>query len=410
VTQDLIVGLDIGTTKICAVVGEVRDDHVEIVGMGRAPTSGLRKGVVVNIESTVRSIRQAVEEAEVMANCEIQSVYTGVAGAHIRGRNSNGIIAIRDREVNQADVERVIEAAKAVAIPSDREVIHVLPQDFIIDGQDGIKEPVGIHGVRLECKVHIVTAAVTALNNITKCIKKADLEVKGIVLQSLASGEAVLTDEEKEQGVALVDFGGGTSDLAIFADFSLRYNSVLPFGGNHLTNDIAAWFQTSLQSAEELKKQFGCCLHAIGDPEEILEVPGLGGRRARSLPRRELAEIIDMRLTEILGMIGKEIQRAGTATPLLSGAVITGGTSLVRGLPELCDDLLRLPTRLGYPIGVGGMADVINDPSYATAVGLVLYGYRKQKEKAKGTRRDPYQTGKDTGFWGRIKKWFKEVV
>lgn len=410
--QDLIVGLDIGTTKICAAVGEVRDRQVEIVGLGTAPTAGgLRKGVVVNIENTVRAIRKAVEEAETMAGCEIRSVYTGVAGTHIQGFNTHGVIVVKDREVTPADMDRVLESARImVSIPSDREVIHTLVQDYLIDGQDGIKDPVGIHGVRLESKVHIVTGAVTALNNVIKCVNRAGLEVNGIALQSLAAAEAVLTEEEKELGVALVDFGGGTTDLALFSGNSLRYSVVIPVGGNHLTNDIAVGLQTSLPNAELLKKDYGCCLNALGEEGERLEIPGLGGRKPRSLPCRELAEIIHLRETEILGMIAKEIHRAGTANPVLAGAVITGGSALVPGLPELVDETLHLPTRLGYPRTEGGLADVLHNPAYATGVGLVLYGYRSQLAGPLRRARRGRPGVRSSSFWGRLKHWFKEVI
>jgi len=411
VPQDLIVGLDIGTTKICAVVGEVRDGQVEIVGVGNASTAGgMRKGVVVNIENTVRSIRKAIEEAETMAGCEIRSVYAGVGGGQTKGFNSHGIIAIKDREVTQADVERVIDAARTIAIPSDREVIHTLVQDFIIDGQDGIKDPIGIHGVRLECKVHIVTGAVTALNNIIKCANRASLEVSGIALQSLASGEAVLTDEEKELGVALVDFGGGTTDLAIFSENALRHNFVLPVGGNNLTNDIAIGLPSSLQNAEQLKRSYGCCLNLLPDPQEPVEVPGLGGRKARSVPRGRLSEIVHMRVAEILNYVAKEINRAGFANPLISGAVLTGGTSLVEGLPELAEEIFNLPTRRGYPMGVGGLIDVIHDPSYATGVGLILYAHRTQQAQRRRGRPTRQPGSSKPGFWARLKNWIREVV
>jgi cell division protein FtsA len=416
VPQDLIVGLDIGTTKICAVVGEVRDQQLDIVGLGSAPTAGgLRKGVVVNIENTVRAIRRAVEEAETMAGCEIRSVYAGVGGGQTKVINSQGIIAIKDREVTPADMDRVIETARTVAIPSDREVIHTLIQDFLIDGQDGIKDPVGIHGVRLECKVHIVTGAVTALNNIIKCANRAGLEVNGIALQSLAAGEAVLTDEEKELGVALIDFGGGTTDLAIFAENALRHNFVLPVGGNNLTNDIAVGLPTSLNHAEELKKQYGVCLNALADPDELLEVPGLTGRETQTMARGRLAEIIHMRVAEILNLLSKEIQRARFIHPLHSGAVLVGGTALVDGLAELAGETFEMHTRIGYPMGVSGLIDVIHDPCYATGVGLALYGFRAQQKAphspvrwAGGSRwASPRSSG---GFWSKIKKWFREVV
>jgi cell division protein FtsA len=416
VPQDLIVGLDIGTTKICAVVGEVRDQQLDIVGLGSAPTAGgLRKGVVVNIENTVRAIRRAVEEAETMAGCEIRSVYAGVGGGQTKVINSQGIIAIKDREVTPADMDRVIETARTVAIPTDREVIHTLVQDFLIDGQDGIKDPVGIHGVRLECKVHIVTGAVNSLNNIIKCANRAGLEVNGIALQSLAAGEAVLTDEEKELGVALVDFGGGTTDLAIFSENALRHNFILPVGGNNLTNDIAVGLPTSLNHAEELKKHYGACLNALADPDEPLEVPGLTGRETQSMPRSRLAEIIHLRVAEILNLLSKEVQRARFTYPLHSGAVLVGGTSLVDGLAELASETFNMHTRIGYPMGVSGLIDVIHDPSYATGVGLVLYGYRHQQ---KGLRLPDrwtsdgrgYKRSSGGGFMDKIKKWFREVV
>jgi cell division protein FtsA len=415
VSQEIIVGLDIGTTKVCAVVGEVRDDQVEIVGLGTAPTQGgLRKGVVVNIENTVRSIRRAVEEAEIMANCSIGSVYTGVAGAHIQGHNSSGVIVIKDREVTPAEVDRVIESARLmVSIPSDREVIHTLVQDFIIDGQDGIKDPVGIHGMRLECRIHIITAAVNPLNNIIKCINRAGLEVseggRGFALQSLAASEAVLTEEEKALGVALIDFGGGTTDLASFSGNSLRYNSVIPVGGNNLTNDIAVGLQTSLNNAESLKKEYACCLNTLGDDTTTIEIPGLGGRQARLVPRKDLAIIVDLRLKEILDLLNKDIQRAGAGNPVLAGAVISGGSAQIPGLADLVDEVLLLPTRMGYPEVVGGLTDVIHNPAYATGVGLVLYGFYRMQAGHRGRGSRGPRGGK-SGTWSRIKSWFKEVV
>ena len=304
----------------------------------------------------------------------------GSAVAKPRSSNSQGIIAIKDREVTPADMDRVIDTARTVAIPSDREVIHTLVQDFLIDGQDGIKDPVGIHGVRLECKVHIVTGAVTSLNNIIKCANRAGLEVNGIALQGLAAGEAVLTDEEKELGVALVDFGGGTTDLAIFAENALRHNFVLPVGGNNLTNDIAVGLPTSLNHAEELKKHYGACLNALTDPDELIDVAGLTGRETQSMPRSRLAEIIHMRVAEILNLLAKEMQRARFTHPLHSGAVLVGGTAMVDGLAELASEAFNMHTRIGYPMGVSGLIDVIHDPSYATGVGLVLYGFRGQQK------------------------------
>ncbi|MFP3867457.1 MAG: cell division protein FtsA [Desulfobacteraceae bacterium] len=409
-SQELIVGLDIGTTKICAVVGEVTEDNcVEIVGVGTHPSQGLRKGVVVNIENTVKSIRKAIEEAELMAGCEIRSVYAGIAGSHIQGLNSQGLIAIKSREVTQADVTRVIDAAKAMAIPLDREVIHILPQEYIVDGQDGINDPIGIHGVRLEARVHIVTGAVTAVSNIIKCCNRAGLDVSDIVLQSLASGDAVLTNEEKELGVALIDFGGGTTDLAIFANNSIKHSAVLPLGGNNLTNDIAVGLQTSLPEAERLKQTSGCCLTTLQDREEQIEVAGLGGRKSRTLSRGILAEIIHLRAKEIMELIHKEMLRSGFAIPIISGVAITGGSSLLDGLPELADEIFALPTRRGYPIGVGGLTDVINNPAFATAVGLVLYGAKGRTQRS----RNSFRIRDQNIFYrvlSRMKKWFKEVI
>jgi cell division protein FtsA len=370
----------------------------------------MRKRVVVNIENTVRSIRKAIEEAETMAGCEIRSVYAGVGGGQTKGFNSHGIIAIKDREVSPADVERVIDAARTIAIPSDREVIHTLVQDFMIDGQDGIKDPIGIHGVRLECKVHIVTGAVTALNNIIKCANRAGLEVGGIALQSLASSEAVLTEEEKELGVALVDFGGGTTDLAIFSENAMRHNFVLPVGGNNLTNDIAIGLPSSLQNAEQLKRNYGCCLNVLADPQEEVEVPGLGGRKPRSIPRGRLAEIVHMRVAEILNYVAKEINRAGFSNPLISGAVLTGGTALVEGLPELAEEIFNLPCRRGYPMGVGGLTDIIHDPSYATGVGLILHAHRTQQTRRSSRGQANRQRGSGGGVWAKFKNWLSEVV
>jgi cell division protein FtsA len=347
-----------------------------------------------------------------MAGCEIRSVYAGVGGGQTKVINSQGIIAIKGGEVTPADMDRVIETARTVAIPSDREVIHTLVQEFMIDGQDGIKDPVGIYGVRLECKVHIVTGAVTSLNNIIKCANKAGLEVNGVALQSLAAGEAVLTDEEKELGVALVDFGGGVTNLAIFAENALRHNFVLPVGGNNLTNDIAVGLPTSLTNAEELKKHYGACLNALTDPDELIEVAGLTGRETQTMPRGRLAEIIHMRVAEILNLLGKEVQRARFSHPLHSGAVLVGGTSLVDGLAELAGETFNMHTRIGYPMGVSGLIDVIHDPSYATAVGLALYGFRGQQKTSRAPDRWGGRGGHTSGkgIIAKLKKWFREVV
>ncbi len=349
--DNLIIGLDIGTTKICAVVGEVSPSGVDIVGIGTHPSVGLRKGVVVNIESTVNSIKKAVEEAELMAGCEIRSVYAGIAGGHIKAFNSHGVIAVKTREVTKTDIDRVIDAAKAIAIPLDREVIHVLPQEFIVDDQDGIQDPLGISGVRLEVKVHIITGAVTSAQNIIRCANKSGLDVSDIVLESIASSETVLTTEEKELGVALVDFGGGTTDLAIFSNNCIKHTSVLALGGNNLTNDIAIGLRTPHQAAERIKKIHGCCLTSMLDKEETIEVPSVGGRKPRVLSRQILGEILEPRVEEIFSLVNREIMKSGFADAIASGIVITGGASLLEGIPELAEQIFNLPSRAGISPG-----------------------------------------------------------
>ncbi len=371
---ELIVGLDIGTTKICAIVGEVSDDGIDIIGIGTHPSKGLRKGVVVNIESTVSSIKRAIEEAELMAGCEISTVYTGIAGGHIKGFNSQGIVAVKDKEVRETDIQRVIDAAKAIAIPLDREVIHVLPQEFIIDDQGGIKEPLGMAGVRLEAKVHIVTGAVSSAQNIIKCANRTGLNVADIVLQPLASSEAVLGEDEKELGVCLVDIGGGTTDIAIFSGGSIVHTAVIALGGNNLTSDIAIGLRTPAHEAERIKQKHGCCLPAMVDKDETLEVPSVGGRQPRVLSRQILTEILEPRVEEIFQLVHREIQKCGYADLLASGVVITGGSTLLAGMAELAEETMGLPTRRGMPRGIGGLVDVVKSPMYATGVGLVLYG------------------------------------
>lgn len=374
--ENLIFGLDIGTTKVCAIVGEVGEDGVDIVGIGTHPSKGLRKGVVINIDATVESIRKAVEEAELMAGVEITSVYCGIAGGHIKGFNSHGIVAVKNREVSQSDVKRVLDAARAVAIPMDREVLHVLPQEFIVDEQDGIMEPLGMSGVRLEAKVHIVTAAATSAQNIIRCCNRTGLEVNDIVLDQLASSEAVLIPDEKELGVALVDIGGGTTDLVIFFQGAVRQTAVFGLGGNHLTNDIAVGLRAPLVESEKIKKKFGCALTSMVKKEETIEVPSVGGRRSRVLSRQILAEIIEPRMEEIFTLVHREILKSGYENLIPSGVVLTGGTASLEGLPELVEQIFNLPVRRGYPAGVGGLLDVVNNPMYATGVGLVLYGKR----------------------------------
>jgi len=406
--EDIVVGLDIGTTKICAVVGEVSDEGISIIGIGTHPSIGLRKGVVVNIETTVESIKKAVEEAELMAGCEISSVYTGIAGGHITGFNSRGIVAIKGSEITPQDVERVIDAARAVAIPMDREVIHVLPQEYIVDEQPGIQNPVGMAGVRLEAKIHIVTGAVTSAHNIVKCANRAGLDVCDIVLESLASGEAVLSEGEKQLGAALLDLGGGTTDLAIFSGKNIKHTFVLALGGDNLTNDIAIGLRCPHPEAERIKKRYGNCVSKNIQADEAIEVPGVSGREARKLPRQILGEILEPRMEEIFSLVNREIYRAGMENMVASGMVLTGGTALLEGVTEIAESVFSLPTRIGTPQGLRGLADVVNNPMYATGVGLVLYGARHQQtEKKKFRIRDRHIFNR---LMNRMKRWFKDVV
>lgn len=406
IKENLIVGLDIGTTKICTVVGEVSRNEINIIGIGTHPSIGLRKGVVVNIESTVESIKKAVEEAELMAGCEISSVYAGIAGGHITGYNSRGIIAIKGPEITEHDVERVVDQARAVAIPMDREVIHVLPQEFIVDDQAGIQNPVGMAGIRLEAKIHIVTGAVTSAHNIVKCANRTGLDVCDIVLESLASGEAVLTEEEKELGAALLDMGGGTTDLAIFSGKSIKHTFVLSLGGNNLTNDIAIGLRAPIAEAEKIKKKYGSCIAKNISTDETIEVPGMGGRKPKKLTRQILGEILEPRVEEIFSLIKREIYRAGMENLIASGLVLTGGGALLQDVTEVAEAILDVPSRLGKPMGISGLVDVVNNPMYATGVGLVIYGARNQTEKKFRIR--------DTNIFNRImaqmKRWFKDVI
>ena len=404
--EELIVGLDIGTSKICAVVGEVRPDGmVDIIGMGSHPSIGLRKGVVINIENTVNSIKEAVEEAETMAGCEISSVYAGIAGGHIKGFNSHGVIALKNREVGTRDIERVIDAARAVAIPMDREVIHTLPQEFIVDDQGGISDPSGMSGVRLEVKIHIVTGAVTSAQNIIKCANRAGLDVYDIVLESLASSEAILIDEEKNLGVALVDFGGGTTDLAIFSENSIKHTSVLTLGGDNLTNDIAIGVRTPFKEAEKIKIKYGCGLTSLIGKDETIKVPSVGGREPRTVSRQLLGEILEPRVEEIFSLIHHEMVRSGYDDLVTSGVVVTGGSALLPGVPEIVEQVFNMPARIGYPSNIGGLKEIVNSPMYATAVGLVLYGAREQQRNKKFRIRD---TNIFNRIVSRMKGWFIE--
>lgn len=404
--ENIIVGLDVGTTKICAVVGDVSEDKVDIIGIGTHPSIGLRKGVVVNIEATVESIKKAVEEAELMAGCEISSVYAGIAGGHITGFNSHGIIAIKGEEITQSDVDRVIDAAGAVAIPMDREIIHVLPQEFIVDDQAGIHNPVGMAGVRLEAKIHIVTGAVASAHNIVKCANRAGLDVYDIVLESIASGESVLTEEEKDLGTVLLDLGGGTTDLTIFSNNNIKHTFVLALGGNNLTNDIAVGLRAPLAEAEKIKTKYGTCLPMNISNDDIIEVPGTGGRKNRKLPRQILGEILEPRMEEIFTLIKREIYRAGVENLITSGVVVTGGTALLDGVTEIAESIFNVPTRMGRPTGITGLVDVVNNPMYATGVGLVLYGAKNQSNNKFRIR--------DANIFNRVmfrmKRWLKEVL
>ncbi len=374
---EIIVGLDIGTTKIAVIVAQrACGGRVDIIGIGTHPSKGLRKGVVINIEATVESIRHAVEEAELMAGCEIQTVYAGIAGAHIKGFNSHGIVAVKNKEVSAKDVERVIDAARAVAIPMDREILHILPQEYIVDEQDGIREPLGMSGVRLEAKVHIVTGSVSSAQNIVKSANRVGLSVADIVLEPIASAEAVLSPEEKELGVAMVDIGGGTTDITVFHAGAIKHTAVLPLGGNHITSDIAAGLRTPSAAAEEIKRRYGSCLASLVQSNEIIEVPSTGGRDARVLSRHVLAEIIEPRMEEILTIVQREFVKTGFDDFLTGGVVLTGGSVLLDGVVELGEQIFKLPVRRGYPTGIGGLIDVVNSPAFATGVGLVLFGAR----------------------------------
>ena len=404
--EEIIVGLDIGTTKICTIVAETDGRNCNIIGIGSHPSVGLRKGVVVNMEATVESIKKAVSEAEMMAGCEISSVYAGIAGGHITGFNSNGIIAIKGDEVTQADVDRVIEAARAVAIPMDREVIHVLPQEFIVDGEPGINNPVGMAGVRLEAKIHIVTGAVTSAQNIVKCANNAGLDVCDIILEPIASSEAVMNAEEKEVGTGLIDIGGGTTDLAVFSGNNIRHTFVLAIGGNNMTNDISIGLRTPMTEAERIKLKFGTCLPDRVKNDESIEISDISGRGTRRLPRQILAEILEPRVEEIFTLVKREIHRAGMKESVSSGIILTGGASLLEGVTEIAESVFELPVRIGVPQGISGLVDVVNNPMYATGVGLVLYGARNQDKKKFRIR--------DANIFHRIMKrmrsWFKEIM
>lgn len=402
--KNLIVGLDIGTSKVVAIVGEITPEgNIEVIAMGSHPSTGLKKGVVINIESTVNSIQRAIEEAELMAGCQIHSVYTGIAGSHIKSLNSHGIVAIRDHEVTQSDVDRVIDAAKAVAIPADQKVLHILPQQFMIDSQDGIKEPIGMSGVRLESKVHMVTGSVSAAQNIVKCVRRCGLEVDDIILEQLASSYAVLTEDEKELGVCLIDIGGGTTDIAVFTQGYIRHTAVIPIAGDQVTNDIAVALRIPTQNAEGIKLKYACALAQMASSEEMFEIAGVSDRPHRRLSRAALAEVVEPRYEELFNLVQAELQRHGLDELIGSGIVVTGGCAKMEGVVELAEDIFRMPVRLGLPRYVTGLVDVLRNPIYSTGIGLLLYGKQQQLER----QRDPAASQGLSGVLGRVKRWFQ---
>jgi len=402
--RKLLVGLDIGTSKVVTIVGEISPENVlEVIGIGSNPSRGLKRGVVVNIESTVQSIQRAIEEAELMAGCEIHTVYSGIAGSHVRSLNSHGIVAIRDKEVSASDVDRVIDAARAVAIPADQKVLHVLPQEFLIDSQEGIREPIGMSGVRLEAKVHLVTGAVSAAQNIVKCIQRCGLDVEDVVLEQLASSHAVLTEDEKELGICLVDMGGGTTDIAVFCGGAIQHTAVIPIAGDQVTNDIAVSLRTPTQYAEEIKIKYACALSQLANVDETIEVPSVGDRPPRRLARQTLAEVVEPRYEELFSLVRDELRRSGFEELIAAGIVLTGGCAKMEGAIELAEEIFHVPVRLGVPQYVGGLSDVVRNPIHATGVGLLLYG--KETVQARADR-SVANVGMP-GVFERMKNWFQ---
>ncbi len=402
--KNLIVGLDIGTSKIVAIVAEVMPEgRLEIIGMGSHPSRGLKKGVVVNIETTVNAIQRALEEAELMADCKIREVITGIAGSHIKSFNSRGMVAIKDKEVAQADVDRVIETARAVSIPMDQQILHILTQEFVIDGQEDVREPLGMAGVRLEVEVHIVTGAVSAAQNIMKCVRRCGLEVRDLILQPLASAMAVLSEDEKDLGVCLIDIGGGTTDIAVFTEGAIRHTAVIPIAGDQITNDIAMALRTPTKDAEDIKVAHGCALRQLASTEESVEVPGVGERGARQLSRQTLAEVIEPRVEELYSLIQAELRRSGFEELLSSGIVLTGGSSIMQGMVELGEEVFHMPVRLGVPNYAGGLAEVVKSPRYSTGVGLLLAGHAQHKRN----QIIKLSTSSFQQILERMKNWFK---
>ncbi|MGH1509387.1 cell division protein FtsA [Ralstonia solanacearum] len=401
--KDLLVGLDIGTSKVVAVVAELRPDGpYEVIGMGQTESKGLKKGVVVNIEATVQSIQKALEEAELMADCKISEVFTGIAGSHIRSFNSSGMVAIKDKEVTPADVARVIETAKAVNIPTDQQILHILTQEFIIDGQEDVREPIGMSGIRLEVKVHIVTGAVSAAQNIVKCVRRCGLEVHDLILQPLASSLSVLTEDEKELGVVLVDIGSGTTDIAIFSEGAIRHTAVIPIAGDQITNDIAMALRTPTPDAEDIKIQYGIGKQVLADPDEMIDVPGVGDRGPRTLSRQALAAVIEPRVEELFSLVHQVVRESGYEELLSSGVVLTGGTAMMPGMVELGEDIFLKPVRVGVPEYRGNLHEVVKSPRYATVMGLLQEG-RVQRMRG---RKVAVQSGSAKQVWTRMKEWF----
>ncbi len=401
--RNLIVGLDIGTSKVVALVSEFRPDgSLEVLGMGSHESRGLKKGVVVNIEATVNAIQRALEEAELMADCKIASAFVGIAGSHIKSFNSTGMVAIKDKEVTALDVERVVDTARAVNIPTDQQILHVLRQEFIIDGQEDVREPIGMSGVRLEVKVHIVTGAVSAAQNIVKCVRRCGLEVHDLILQPLASSRAVLSDDEKDLGVCLVDVGGGTSDIAVFTHGAIRHTAIIPIAGDQITNDIAMALRTPTAEAETIKIRHGVALRQLADPNEMIEVPGIGERAPRTMSRQTLAEVIEPRVEELFSLVQQVLRESGFEELLSSGIVLTGGTSVMRGMVELGEEIFHMPVRVGVPRYVGGLSDVVCTPRYATSVGLLLEGVEQVRHG-----RLSRQRGSFGAVLGRMREWFQ---
>ncbi len=402
--KNVIVGLDIGTSKVVAIVGEQDENgEIEIIGIGSHPSRGLKKGVVVNIESTVQSIQRAVEEAELMAGVTIETVFAGIAGSHMNSLNSHGIVAIKDREVTAGDVDRVIDAARAVPISADQKILHILPQEFVIDNQEGINDPIGMSGVRLEARVHMITGAVSAAQNIIKCVRRCGLEVEDLILEQLASSFSVLENDEKDLGVCLVDIGGGTTDIAIFTEGAIRHTAVIPIAGDQVTNDIAVALRTPTQHAEEIKLKYACALTQLAKPDETIEVPSIGDRPARRLARQTLAEVVEPRYEELLTLIQAELRRSGFEDLIAAGVVLTGGSSKMEGLIELAEEVFHMPVRLGVPQGVTGLVDVVRNPIHATGVGLLLFG----KNTREGRGSDAPVNSGFKAMWSRMKSWFQ---